>query len=288
MFGRLFADPLTAAACVDLGRNIPGDCLEAATDPARCFANRFAQPLICLYEMSVWSAFAAAGIRPAVVAGYSVGELVAWGVAGALSAPDVLRAASGRAAAMDAHAPAQTGMLAVRGVRLAVIEAAAKAHGAAIAIRNGADHVVLAGPNVALEAIHDSVSKSSAAHLVRLPISVPAHSPWLASAVGEFADILAAMPWQEVATPVLAGIDGQPRYRSVDAISTLSRQIAETLEWARVIDVAVEMGATRAFEIGPGDALCRMWRERHPRLDARALDDFASVAGAIRWLQRAA
>jgi len=287
MFGRLLADPLTAGACTELGRSIAGDFSALAADPARCFANRFAQPLICLYQMSVWSALASAGVRPAVVAGYSVGELAAWGVAGALSAPDVVKAATERAAAMDAHAPAASGMLAVRGLRLAVIEAAAIKHGAAIAIRNGADHAVLAGPIAALEVVQRSLSESSAAHVVPLPISVPAHSPWLASAVSEFADVLAAMPWKESATPVLAGIDGQPRYRPMEAISTLSRQIAETLEWARVMDVAVEMSATRAFEIGPGNALCRMWRERHPGLDARALDDFTSVAGAIRWLQRA-
>lgn len=287
MIGQLIADPLTAGACMELGRNLPGEFATVATDPERCFANRFAQPLICLYQMSVWLALAATGIRPNVVAGYSVGELAAWGIAGALSATDVLRAAMGRAEAMDTHAPAACGMLAVRGVRLAVIEAAAIANGAAVAIRNSADHAVLAGPYSALDTVQRALSVSSAAHLVRLPISVPAHSAWMTSAVGEFAEALAAMQWKETAIPVLAGIDGQPHYRPIDAISTLSRQIAAPIEWGRVMDVAVEMGARRAFEIGPGNALCRMWRERHPRLDVRALDNFASVAGAIRWLQRA-
>ena len=45
--------------------------------------------------------------RPAraVIAGYSVGELAAWGCAGAFDAKEVLQLALRRAAAMDANAP---------------------------------------------------------------------------------------------------------------------------------------------------------------------------------------
>lgn len=288
MFARLLGEPLTQTVCTELGSSVAGDVFALAADPAQCFANRFAQPLICLYQMSVWSALSAAGVCPALVAGYSVGELAAWGVAGALSPRDVLLAAAARAAAMEACAPVAAGMLAVRGLRLAAIEAVAKAHGAVVAIRNGEDHAVLAGHMCVLDEVQRALQASSAAHLVRLPISVPAHSPWLAPAVPEFAAALATLAWKDPQQPVLAGIDGLPRYRAADAVGALSRQLAEPLEWARVLDVAVEMGTTCVFEIGPGNALCRMLRERHPHLDARALDDFASVAGAVRWLRRAA
>ena len=65
-----------------------------------------------------------------------------------------------------------------------------------------------------------------------------------------------------------------------------ARQIAEPLDWARTLDMAVEMGATAFFEPGPGNGLTRMARERHPALPARAFDEFATVAGAVAWLQR--
>ena len=86
--------------------------------------------------------------------------------------------------------------------------------------------------------------------------------------------------------PVLCGIDAHAVDRAADARATLSRQIAEPIDWARVLDTAVEMGTRVFFEIGPGNGLARMARERFPELAARALDDFAGLQGALAWLQR--
>jgi [acyl-carrier-protein] S-malonyltransferase len=46
------------------------------------------------------------------------------------------------------------------------------------------------------------------------------------------------------------------------------------------------MGTRCFFEIGPGNGLARMVRERHPGLQARAYGDFSSLAGALDWLHR--
>jgi [acyl-carrier-protein] S-malonyltransferase len=38
--------------------------------------------------------------------------------------------------------------------------------------------------------------------------------------------------------------------------------------------------------LGPGTALARMWRVRHPRIPVRSLEDFRDAAGAAAWLTR--
>jgi len=289
MFDRLLADPLVREHFTALSDSIEnamgGQLREAASDNASCFRNTHAQPLICLYQMSVWSALRTAGIVPSLVAGYSLGELSAWGVAGALRPADVIALARLRAQAMDACTPPEGGMLAVQGWRGNAIEALARQHGASIAIRNGDGHVVLAGPLESLARVEATLQGSSA-RVVRLRVSVPAHSPWQAAAVPLLRHALELTALKAPEMPVLAGIDGQPRYRPTDAIDCLSRQLMETIEWAQAMTVAVEMGTSCFFEIGPGNALSRLLRAQYPQVEVRAIDDFAALDGAIAWMRQ--
>jgi [acyl-carrier-protein] S-malonyltransferase len=285
MFERLCTDPLIAAHVDRLAGVLEWDAMAVARDPQRCFENRHAQPLICLHVLSVAAALREQQIEPALVAGYSVGELAAYGVAGALTGEDVLVAAAARARAMDDCAPADCGMLAVRGVRRAALEARATADGLHVAIRNGDDHAIIAGPCPRLAALGAALGESGA-HVVSLPITVPAHSALLQPAVAAFGMTLASVSWRRMAVPVIAGIDASVVRDARHAIDKLSRQVATTIEWARVMDVAVEMGATVFFELGPGNALSRMLSERHGTAATRALGDFSSLAGAVSWLRR--
>lgn len=286
MFGRLAGDPRLAPHLVRLAGWLEADAMAVAADDTRCFINRNAQPLIVLYGLTVAAALDDAGLAPALVAGYSVGELTAHAVAAALAPGDALRLAGERAACMDAATPSECGMLAVRGPRLDVLEAMAAEAGVAIAIRNGDDHAVFAGPHSALTQLADALSRLGNAHVVALRITVPAHSHWLAGGVEPLRAALAAAHWHTYRAPVLSPLDGRPVSRAADAIGRLARQIAEPLDWARTLDVAVEMGTTAFFELGPGSSLTRMVRERFPALQARAFDEFATVEGAVAWLQR--
>lgn len=286
MFARLSGDPQLAPHLSRLAATLAADTLTIAADEQRCFLNRHAQPLIVLYGLTVAAALDEAGLAPDLVAGYSVGELTGHVVAGALAPASGLQLAVHRAACMDAAAPTDHGMLAVRGLRFEAIEAFAAEAGAVVAIRNGADHAVLAGPRACLAQLADTLAARSGAHVVPLRISVPAHSRWLAAGVEPLAAALAAARWRPHRVPVLSALDGRPVADVRDAIATLARQIAEPLDWARTLDTAVEMGATAFIEIGPGSSLTKMVRERFPDLPARALDEFATLDGAVAWLRR--
>jgi [acyl-carrier-protein] S-malonyltransferase len=40
------------------------------------------------------------------------------------------------------------------------------------------------------------------------------------------------------------------------------------------------------LEIGPGQALARLWNQRHPDIPARSCDDFRSAAAIAGWIGR--
>jgi [acyl-carrier-protein] S-malonyltransferase len=287
MFARLAGDARVGPHLERFAAVLAPDALATAADAERCFANRNAQPLIVLYGLAVAGALAEAGLTPGLVAGYSVGELTAHSVAGGLPAFAALELARRRAACMDRAAPAAHGMLAVRGLHVSSLDAQATEVGAVVAIRNGADHAVLAGPQSVLATLAERLAQRGA-HVVPLPITVPAHSHWLADGVEPLRAALAEAPWHPHRAPVLAGFDARPVTTAADAIASLARQIAAPIEWERVLDVAVEMGATAFFELGPGCGLVRMVRERRPELPARAFDEFASCDGVLAWLGRLA
>ena len=89
--------------------------------------------------------------RPAICAGYSVGELPAFCAAGVFDAPVAMQLARNRAEAMERSVAGQdTGLMAVQGVGQSIIEGVCARHAVAVAIRQGADRFVLGGLSGAL------------------------------------------------------------------------------------------------------------------------------------------
>ncbi|BDG05501.1 ACP S-malonyltransferase [Anaeromyxobacter oryzae] len=250
------------------------------------FANAAAQPLVCAATAATWAALRDLLPAPRLAAGYSVGELAAYGCAGALGVEDLVALAARRAAAMDAASGEPGGLAGIRGLPVGTVALLAAEAGAELAIVNGPDHVVAGGPVAALEVV-EARAKAAGAFVHRLPIAVAAHTAALGGAVAPFAAALAASPLADPAIPVLAGISGEPVRTRGDAIATLSRQVAKRIEWARCLAVAREMGCEVFLELGPGSALTRMAAEALPGVAARSVEDFRTAAGVARWVERA-
>jgi [acyl-carrier-protein] S-malonyltransferase len=248
------------------------------------FRNEVAQPLVCAAQLATWAALRARLLPPALLLGYSVGELAAHGIAGTFSPGATVALARRRAALMDQACPGPAGLLGLRGLPLSRLEALADEAGCAVAIVNGPDHAVLGGPAPALELAAALAAAAGATTVQRLPIGVPAHTRWMGSAVAPFALALAAAGPRPAQVPVLAGLSGAPIRGGAAAVEALSRQVAERLEWARCLAVAGELGCTVLLELGPGSALSRMAREALPGVEARAVAEFRTAEGVARWV----
>ncbi|HEX4916270.1 MAG TPA: acyltransferase domain-containing protein [Limnobacter sp.] len=286
MLVRLLGDPDVAPHLNHLMGEQAAHWLEVASNPAAAFKNQYAQPLIVMAGLAAIQALQTQGVRVGLAAGYSVGELTAQGAVGALPASACVALAQTRAQCMDEASPNGHGMMAVKGVRLPVLQAEVAQHGLRIAIVNDEQHAVVAGPVAVMKSVCQSMQTTLGAHVVHLPVHVPSHTAWLAAATVQFEHALRKAPWHAFDAPVLSALDGSPVYTQAQAIARLARQISEPLQWARTLDLSAEMGATVYFEVGPGNTLTRMVRERFPSAAARSLSEFQTLAGAVAWLQQ--
>ncbi|WP_242346970.1 ACP S-malonyltransferase [Anaeromyxobacter terrae] len=286
MFDLAVASPrgaeVVAAARAVLGEDPVARARSGGPD---LFANAIAQPLLCAAELATWAALREALPPARVVAGYSLGELAAYGCAGALSPGDTVALAARRAALMDAASPAGGGLVALRGLALARAEALAGEVGAELAIAIAPDHCVVGGAAGPLAELERRARGLGATTVQRLPVDVPAHTHLLDAAVEPFAAALARSGLRDPPIPVLAGITGAPARTRAAAVTALSLQLARRVEWGRCLATAAELGCSIFLELGPGNALARMAGEAIPGARARSVADFRSLDGVVRWVE---
>jgi [acyl-carrier-protein] S-malonyltransferase len=263
------------------------DRCDLVADPATMFENRMAQPLIVAASLAMWEALRERIAVPSLAAGYSIGELAAWAVAGALGSLEAVELAARRASLMDEAAREHPGqaMAAIGGVSLDRARQAAGQAGFEIAIVTGEDTCIAGGRSAALDALAVAV-QGIGGRFQPLPVAIASHTALMAGAVAPFAAVLEAASFGHPACPVLAGIDASRIIGKQDAVPALSRQLAQTIQWSACMDAAAEAGVTVALELGPGAALARMLQARHPHIACRSAADFRSVEGIAGWLER--
>jgi [acyl-carrier-protein] S-malonyltransferase len=284
--GSAKGEPVFAAAGKYLGKDPRDFVREAPSDIL--FNDRVGQVLCCTQALAVWGALGDARPARAVIVGYSIGELAAWGCAGALDGQATLRLAQRRATIMDAVAPSDGGLAGIVGLHRGELDRLLKKHDLDIAIINDLDSFVVGGHGAALDACCRDALASGARRAVRIRVTVPSHTKLMAPAVEPFRSALRkAAPRQPNHNyRLLSGIDGDT-VRDLDTgCDKLARQLCTPVNWAACLEGCREAGAELALELGPGTALSRMAAALFPPNLVRSVDEFSTLIGLRRWLSR--
>ena len=250
--------------------------------------NRIAQILVVGQSLALRTVLSGLPDTGLIVAGYSVGDLSAHAVAGAISIDDALSLAEARSQAMDRAAQgrgAPLGMMGVRGMSVASMEAVLSGTGVEIALVNGRDHVVVGGPVSALDVV-ERKALAAGAHVKRLGVMVASHTTYLKAAARDFEATLSGCNWKKPAHRLLSPIDGAAVTTKPAAVERLARQIHVRLDWASTMQALAEYGVTATLELGAGRALSTMIDEAVPGIAARAIEDFRTIDGLSRWICR--
>jgi [acyl-carrier-protein] S-malonyltransferase len=256
---------------------------ELLAHPPAMFDNRCAQPLVVAATLAAWALLADRLPRPTMVAGYSVGEVSAYAVAGVLPVDQAVTVAAQRAAIMSeaAAASGSQGMAALSGMRLDAARALLAEAGCEPAIDTPAA-LIAGGLRENLEKL-EALAMRAGGSYKPLPINIASHTSLLAGAVGPVRELLrtyAAAP----ELPLLAGVSSEPVHDGDEAAELLASQTARMIRWSDCLDTIAEARIDVALELGPGNALARMLRERHPGIACRSVADFRSVNGVVAWV----
>ncbi|MDX2341049.1 ACP S-malonyltransferase [Micrococcus sp. M4NT] len=245
---RELLEELSDAAGVDLVRHGTVSDEEAIKDTA------VAQPLIVAAGLVAGSILEADASDPAttVLAGHSVGEITAAGLAGVLSPAESLALVRVRATGMaEAAAATPTGMAAVVGGDQEEVLAAIEAAGLTPANVNGAGQVVAAGT---LEALAD-LSAPARARVIPLKVAGAFHTEHMSPAVDALAAHVRTLSPADPRLPLLSNRDGAAVASGAEVLERIVDQVTRPVRWDRCMDALAERGVTGVLELLPGGTL---------------------------------
>ena len=285
----LTADQTAAASVFETASQaLSRDPRELVRDAdAAIHGNATGQLLCCTQALAAFACLKDMVGSRLVIAGYSVGELAAWGCAGVFEPAAVLDLAGKRAAAMDAASGPDDGLAFVRGLETADVQALCDRHDSGVAIVNPGDMVVIGGARADLSKLLAEAERRGATKTGDLKVAVASHTARLAEASATFREALRVEHGAITqGVRLLSGIDGTAVGRIETGLDKLAAQVSRTIDWAACLEACVEAGVDRALELGPGNALAQMASAAHTDIDARSLDDFRTLDGVRAWLSR--
>ncbi len=244
-----------------------------------------AQPALLTTSIAALSALEEAvgrKLEAGAAAGHSMGEYSALVAAGALDFPAALRLVRERGRLMklaDERAPG--GMAAIIALDTPAIEQAcaeARAETGAfvhVANDNCPGQVVISGDEEALVRAMAGCQAAGARKVVRLAITIAAHSPLMGVVEDEFAQAVDAVDLRAPAFPVIANSTAGP-LTTADAIRTeLVGQLRNSVRWTASMQYLIEQGFETFYEFGPGGVLAGLMK----RIDRR----LRGIPGLAAW-----
>jgi [acyl-carrier-protein] S-malonyltransferase len=268
-----------------LGFNLSSLCFEGPKETLNDTVNT--QPAIFVTSLAVLEVLKAEGklATPAMVAGHSLGELTALAAAGVMDFADGLRLVRERGRLMKlAGERSPGGMAAVLKMDDAMVEQACKEAAeeigkpVQIANYNSPGQVVISGDSEALERATELLKERGGKRIIRLAVSIAAHSPLMASVVGEYRAAVDATPMQLPEVPVVANISAHPLLSVDETRDELAGQLTWPVRWTASMQWMIEQGVTRFVEIGPKDVLGKLMKRIDRSMDAISVGDRA-------WMQ---
>lgn len=237
----------------------------------------FTQPALLAAGMAVWRVWQERqALRPAYLAGHSLGEYTALVAGGALSLADGARLVRARGQYMQAAVPAGAGaMAAVLGADDSVVEevcAAVEAPEVAVAANyNSPGQLVIGGTSAGVDAAIALLAERGVRKAVKLAVSVPSHTPLMREAADRLAETMAGLDWNMPTTPVVQNVDARG-HTTVELIrEALVKQLYLPVRWTGCVQAMQERGVRRLGECGPGKVLTGLAKRIDKQIDGRAL-----------------
>ncbi|WP_329101434.1 type I polyketide synthase [Micromonospora sp. NBC_01699] len=229
----------------------------------------FTQPVLFAVEWALARLWRHWGVEPEVVAGHSVGELVAACVAGVFSLEDGLRLVAARGRLMQAL-PAGGAMLAVS-LPVERVTSLLAGTDVVVAAVNSPVETVVAGPVDAVAVVGEKAT-ADGVKTTALHVSHAFHSPLMASMVPAFRQVAEAVAFKSARRTVVSNVTGGVAGQEISMPGYWVDHVLAPVRFADGAVTVVGQGCTVVQEIGP-----------HPVLLAAARQSVADDTG-VAWV----
>lgn len=232
------------------------------------------QPALYLHSVAAWRVFTHLypDLKPAAVAGHSLGELSALTASGALSFADGLKLVRTRGELMKRAGQINPGgMAAILGLDIPTLdkvcaEASTADEIVQVANDNCPGQVVISGHKPALERAIEGAKSAGAKRAMPLAVSIAAHSPLMASIQEEWNAAVDACAMRDPFIPVVGNVHADI-LRAADELRTdIKAQMQSRVRWTESVAAMQGMGIQAYVEAGSGEVLLGMIK----RIDASA------------------
>lgn len=218
------------------------------------------QPAITLVNVSCFEVLKSKGFVPAGAAGHSLGEYSALYAANVIRFVDLMNLVRHRGIFMrDAAEKNPGGMAAVMGIGIESVEKVCKEleglGSVEIANHNSRGQIILSGHMDALARAMERVKEEGAKMVIPLKVSGPWHSRFMHEARERLAALLADLPFDKPAIPVVANVTADYAFETVQIKENLVRQVTSPVLWVDTINRLLRDGFMSFVEVGPGRVL---------------------------------
>lgn len=221
------------------------------------------QPALFVHSLASYRAFTHLypDLKPATMAGHSLGELSALAAAGALSFEDGLRLVRKRGELMKrAGELAPGGMAAILGVDIPTLdkvcaEASMDNELVQVANDNCPGQVVISGAKPAVERAMAGAKASGAKRALPLAVSIAAHSPLMDSIQKEWNEAVNNANFSPLQISVVGNVHALPLADEASARADLMAQMQSRVRWTESVKYMTSQGITSFVEVGTGSVL---------------------------------
>jgi [acyl-carrier-protein] S-malonyltransferase len=246
------------------------------------------QPALLTVSMAYLAPLAAAGIRPDVVAGHSLGEYSALVAAGVIGFEDAVKTVRLRGEFMDQAVPAGQGAMA------AVLGADRERLGelcrhitdtvgtVELANVNCPGQIVVSGTAQGVAAVAERGKEAGAKRVIPLEVSGPFHSSLMRAAADRLKAHLAGLTLRAADVPVVANVTAQPVREAEDIRRLLAEQVVSPVLWEDSVRTMLADGVDVFLEIGSGTVLAGLIRKIDKAATVLSVNSMAAAEEAIR------
>ncbi|MBI2765041.1 MAG: ACP S-malonyltransferase [Chloroflexi bacterium] len=263
-----------------LGFHLSRVCFEGPEEELQQTRNQ--QPAIAVTSLALLKVATevspALALRPAFVAGHSLGEYPALVAAGALSFENAVRLLRARGELMQAAGERNPGILAaVLGLDLADCDDVCREAGAEICTVNAPGQIVIGGRREAVVRALDYAKARGAAKVIPLSVSGAFHSSLMKPAAEGMVQHVALAAISDAAVPVVLNCTAAPAHTELALRHELVDQMCKPVQWAKTVDFMGDQGVDTFIEFGPGRVLTAIIKRMLRKSNCYNVNDATTV-----------